>query len=543
MPSQPVLEKSQCYGLMTQMSLGRQHQLHVAAGNMAAATRVKLERLQRPFTKVQGLCALPAQAMRTSMGQLVKVVNFSVRGCLHAINMAGRSMALAATLTTSTDCKASVTIVLLGDVKTGGAAQLYTGGPAGWGNGFWKRNGWPSKRRTVGGLGAPQNPPRHEARPWLAAAWLAALPLAPTLAASAALAVAVAACLLFWWWPKRPRVARRASAGGAGALSGRRAAGARVAPSSGSEAQLAAAGAGELTKFAYYDLQTGTEGFSRKTHLLGTWMYGRVYRCHLPDDQVVALTRLEPINLSAALWPVDKSFFSTMQRLASLRHPKILRLKGYCIHDQERLLVHELCIGGSLEHLLHPRAGTEGLLLGWIGRLRVALDVAEAIDVLHRSMPPLVHADIRPENVFINDDNRAKLRGYSYQLLLKRGIYQAWSPSRLAPELRGSNLQEASPATDVYSYGLLLLELLTGRTLEDIGNPPEKMKEAPSAHFPFLSDHCQLLQMVDAQLQKEMAPHEFSTVAHLAALCVRDNPEHRIDMSHIVATMHSLQVN
>eukprot|EP00850_Spirogloea_muscicola_P002902 SM000011S19080 [mRNA] locus=s11:693851:699114:- [translate_table: standard] len=484
---------------------------------MAAATRFKLERLQRPFTKLQGLCALPAQAMRSSMGRLVKGVNFSVRGCLHAINMAGHSVALAATSAAST----------LSQPQQRQAQCL------------------PSLRRSSGSRASEscQNPPRHEARPWLAAAWLAALPLAPTLAASAALAVTVAACLLFWWWPKRPRAARRVSAGGAGSRSFRRAASARVAPSSGSEAQLAEAGAGELTSFAYHDLQYGTEAFSRKTHLLGPWMYGRIYRCHLPEGQVVAVTRLEPINLSAALWPVDKSFFSNMQRLASLRHPNILRLKGYCVHYQERLLVHELCIGGSLEHLLHPKADTEGLLLGWNGRLRVALDVAEAIDVLHRSTPPLVHTDIRPENIYITEDNRAKLGGYSYQLLLKRGIYQAWSPSRLAPELRGSNLQEASPASDVYSYGLLLLELLTGRTLEDMGKPPEKMKEAPSAHFPFLSDHCQLLQMVDAQLQKEMAPHEFSIVAHLAALCVRDNAEHRIDMSHIVATMGSLQMN
>ncbi|TVU14496.1 hypothetical protein EJB05_37969 [Eragrostis curvula] len=212
-------------------------------------------------------------------------------------------------------------------------------------------------------------------------------------------------------------------------------------------------------RFSYNEMKKATKNFS--TVLGGE--NGTEFKGHLNDGSVVVIRRLESSPKQS-----QREFCKEMEFIGRLHHRHLVGLKGFCLTRFERFQVYEYMENGSLQDHLHSPGKH---LLPWKNRIRIAIDVANALEYLHFYCdPPLCHGDVRPSNVLLDKNYLAKLAGCGLVHCPRAGEtsgsctpvnkVQA-SPGYVDPEYVVT--QELTPKSDVYSYGVLLLELVTGK--------------------------------------------------------------------------------
>ncbi|CAH8377928.1 unnamed protein product [Eruca vesicaria subsp. sativa] len=214
---------------------------------------------------------------------------------------------------------------------------------------------------------------------------------------------------------------------------------------------------GTSIRFSYKDLQLATRNFTEK---LGQGGFGSVFKGILPDGSHIAVKQLEGIGQG------KKEFKAEVSTIGSIHHQNLVHLTGFCEEGAHRLLVYEYLPNGSLERWIFRRRDGD-LLLNWDARFNIAVGTAKGLAYLHEDCDArIIHCDIKPENILLDDDFNAKVSDFGLAKLMTREQSHVFTTLRgtrgyMAPEW--ITTYAISEKSDVYSYGMVLVELIRRR--------------------------------------------------------------------------------
>ncbi|CAL5020606.1 unnamed protein product [Urochloa decumbens] len=310
--------------------------------------------------------------------------------------------------------------------------------------------------------------------------------------------------------------------------------------SSSSSAGTKGGAAASARRFAWAEIESVTAGFSSR--VIGQGGFSTVYLACLSSS------RLGAVKVQRSSERLHRAFRQELAVLLSLRHPHVVRLLGYCDDRDEGVLVFEYAPNGDLHHRLHGNKKPAALPLPWARRMAIAFQVAMALEHLHEARDPaVIHGDVKASNVLLDAALDAKLCdfgfahvGFSAALLPPADPAAAEGPAPRRPVVMGSpgyvdphflRSGVATKKSDVYSYGVLLLELLTGREAICAATG----RRLTDAVGPSLAgEGKKVADVVDRRLGDEYDAHEAATVAALAMRCVSDGPGLRPSMAEVV---------
>ncbi|KAL8129739.1 hypothetical protein V2J09_018894 [Rumex salicifolius] len=284
-------------------------------------------------------------------------------------------------------------------------------------------------------------------------------------------------------------------------------------------------------------LQEYTNSFSQENRI-GEGMLGSVYRAELPDTKIVAVKKLSSV-ISRQLG--DEEFVELVSALAKLQHDNIVKLVGYCAEYGQRLLIYEYCSNGTLFEALHYDDEIHNKL-SWNARIKIALGAARALEYLHEvCQPPIIHKNFKAINILLDEHLTPQISDCGLAPLysdgLRNQLAQLSSSGYGAPELE---LGIYTYQSDVFSFGVVMLELLTGRKSFDRTRPRGDQSLVTWA-IPRLHDIDSLSKMVDPSLDGAYPSKSLSRFADIISLCLQSEPEFRPPMSEIVQRLLSMQ--
>ncbi|XWS73839.1 hypothetical protein CRYUN_Cryun02cG0163800 [Craigia yunnanensis] len=287
-------------------------------------------------------------------------------------------------------------------------------------------------------------------------------------------------------------------------------------------------------------LRKGTKDFAQENEL-GRGGFGTVYKGELEDGTKLAVKRMEAgvINSKA----LDE-FQSEIAVLSKVRHRHLVSLLGYSIEGNERLLVYEYMSQGALsKHLFHWKS-LKLEPLSWRRRLSIALDVARGMEYLHNlARQTFIHRDLKSSNILLDYDFRAKVSDFGLVKLAPDGEKSvatrlAGTFGYLAPEY--AVMGKITTKVDVFSYGVVLMELLTGLTALD-EERSEESRYLAEWFWRIKSSKEKLMAAIDPALEVNEETYEsIATIAELAGHCTAREPYHRPDMGHAVNVLSPL---
>ncbi|KAM7473993.1 hypothetical protein LguiB_021236 [Lonicera macranthoides] len=218
---------------------------------------------------------------------------------------------------------------------------------------------------------------------------------------------------------------------------------------------------GALKRFPFLELKSATRDFQVK---LGQGGFGSVYEGDLVDGTKVAVKCLDSTGQGR------KEFLAEVNTIGSINHFNLVRLMGYCAEKSNRLLVYEHMCNRSLDKWIFNSERTQAL--GWEIRRKIILGLAKGLEYLHVFCnPSIIHFDIKPQNILLDEDFNAKISDFGLAKLIDRDKSQVLTvlkgtPGYVAPELfSGTNI---SVKADVFSFGIVILEIVFGRKNLDL---------------------------------------------------------------------------
>nr|CAB3497177.1 unnamed protein product [Digitaria exilis] len=301
-----------------------------------------------------------------------------------------------------------------------------------------------------------------------------------------------------------------------------------------------------LREFTLAELRAATKGFKPEM-VLGEGGFGRVYKGWVDERTlnpakssagvIVAVKKLNPESVQGLQeWQSEVNF------LGRLSHPNLVRLLGYCGEDRELLLVYEFMIKGSLENHLFRRVSQEPL--PWNTRLKIAIGAARGLAFLHSSEKQVIYRDFKASNILLDSDFTAKLSDFG---LAKNGPSAGRShvTTRIigtygyaAPEYVATG--HLYVKSDVYGFGVVLLELLTGLRAHDLNRPSHQQNLVDWAR-PFLAGRGKLTSLMDQRLGGQYPPKAALQAARLANRCLAGDPRSRPAMADVLAALEGIE--
>ncbi|XP_077243249.1 leucine-rich repeat protein kinase family protein isoform X2 [Tasmannia lanceolata] len=285
-----------------------------------------------------------------------------------------------------------------------------------------------------------------------------------------------------------------------------------------------------VTAFTVASLQQYTNSFGQE-NLIGGGMLGTVYRAELPDGKLLAVKKLDTASPKLQ---TDKAFLELVSSISKIRHANIVELVGYCAEHKQRLLVYEYCNNGTLYDAMHS-VDELNKKLSWNARIWIALGAARALEYLHEvCQPPIVHRNFKSANILLDDELVVRVSDCGLASLISPG-----SVSQLSGHLNFLNFSDPHSSgtytshSDVYSFGIVMLELLTGRKCYNSSLPRGEQYLVEWAKRQ-LHDFSSLQRMVDPSLSGTYTLKSLSLFADIISLCVQDDPSFRPPMSEIV---------
>ncbi|KAL0377186.1 UNVERIFIED_CONTAM: Serine/threonine-protein kinase-like protein [Sesamum calycinum] len=291
----------------------------------------------------------------------------------------------------------------------------------------------------------------------------------------------------------------------------------------------------KIQEFNYEDLEVATENFS-DAQLLGRGSHGLVYKGVLQGGRLVAIKKPSRAAQRLSISANPSEFENEIDILSKLQSPRLVNLVGFTKNDsQDRLLVVEFMSNGTLYDVLHsnPRPPT------WGRRIKLALQIAKAIETLHSLSPPVIHRDIKSANVLIDSNFNARLGDFGLALRCvddeklrstpPAGTMGYLDPCYVTPD----NL---STKTDVFSFGILLLEIVSGRKAIDMAHSPPSVVDWA---IPLIR-RGKFLSIYDPRVVPPKDASVRKTLAVVAAKCVRSCRERRPSMKEVVECLSEL---
>ncbi|MQM11549.1 hypothetical protein Taro_044458 [Colocasia esculenta] len=296
----------------------------------------------------------------------------------------------------------------------------------------------------------------------------------------------------------------------------------------------------ESTFVPMQELQRATNNFSEE-NILGRGGFGVVYKGEKPDGTFIAVKRMEWSEMGKQGM---SEFKAEIEVLKKVKHRHLVALLGYCEHRNEKLLVYEYMPQGTLsQHLFRSRESAYPPLT-WNQRLSIALDVARGLEYLHSlAQTSFIHRDLKPSNILLDNDLRAKVSDFGLVKLApddKNSLQTrlAGTFGYLAPEYASTG--KVTTKVDVYAFGVVLMELITGRKALDDSLPDESLHLVSWLRRTLINRE-DIRNVVDANLDLDEEDIIcISKVAELANHCTSHVPQQRPDMGHAVNVLVTL---
>ncbi|KAK7395739.1 hypothetical protein VNO78_16306 [Psophocarpus tetragonolobus] len=278
-------------------------------------------------------------------------------------------------------------------------------------------------------------------------------------------------------------------------------------------------------KFMFENIVEATEYFDDK-YLIGVGGQGSVYKAMLPTGEVVAVKKLHSVPNGEML--NLKAFESEIHALTEIRHRNIVKLHGFCSHSQYSFLVCEFLEKGDLKKIL--KDDEQAIAFDWSKRVNVVKDVANALCYMHHDCsPPIIHRDVSSKNVLLDSDHVAHVSDFGTAKFLNPNSSN-WTSfvgtfGYAAPEL--AYTMEVNEKCDVYSFGVLALEILFGKHPGDV--------TSSSIGVASKLDHVTLMDRLDERLPCPTSPIvvEVVSILKIVISCLIESPRSRPTMEYV----------
>lgn len=295
-----------------------------------------------------------------------------------------------------------------------------------------------------------------------------------------------------------------------------------------------------LRNFSYDEIASACLHFS-SDRCMSEGLSSIIYRASFGDDASsskrfeATVTRLHPSALGL------KEFISEVNTILSLQHPNLCKLLGFHAREgsDQRMLVYERLPHGSLDRLLFGRS--DGPPIDWNTRMKIALCAAQGLTFLHEEGPfQAMYNEFSTASIQIDKDFSAKLSGYGCvgQIVESDISNSSVAVANLSVETLEKGM--LTPKSNVWSFGIVLLELLTGRRNLDSRHPKEERNLVKWSR-PFLADNHRLSLIMDPQLKGRFPVKAARTVADIAQRCLQKDPSERPTMRTVVENLKLIQ--
>lgn len=286
--------------------------------------------------------------------------------------------------------------------------------------------------------------------------------------------------------------------------------------------------------FTYDELAMATDGFS-KSNLLGQGGFGYVHKGVLPNGKIVAVKQLKSESRQG-----EREFHAEVEVISRVHHRHLVSLVGYSISDSQRMLVYEYVPNNTLEFHLH---GKDRPPMDWSTRMKIAIGSGKGLAYLHEDCnPKIIHRDIKASNILLDNDFEAKvadfgLAKFSSDTETHVSTRVMGTFGYMAPEYASSG--KLTEKSDVFSFGVVLLELITGRKPVDKTRPfvDDSMVEWARPLLYQALEHGNFNGLLDPRLESNYNPDEMIRMTACAATCVRHSARLRPRMSQVVRAL------
>ncbi|XP_045787969.1 probably inactive leucine-rich repeat receptor-like protein kinase At5g48380 [Trifolium pratense] len=293
-----------------------------------------------------------------------------------------------------------------------------------------------------------------------------------------------------------------------------------------------------VSKMKLSDLMKATNNFSN-SNIIGTGRTGTVYKATLEDGTAFMVKRLQESQHS------EKEFMSEMETLGSVKHRNLVPLLGFCVAKKERLLVFKNMPNGMLNDHLHPADGV--CTLDWPSRLKIAIGAAKGFAWLHHSCNPrIIHRNISSKCILLDEDFEPKISDFGLARLMNpldthlstfvNGEFGEFG--YVAPEYTKTLV--ATPKGDVFSFGTVLLELVTGERPANVSRAPETFKGNLAEWIAELTSNSELHNAIDESLVNKGDDNELFQFLKVACNCVTPNPKERPTMFEVYQFLRAI---
>nr|AMM42817.1 LRR-RLK [Vernicia fordii] len=294
---------------------------------------------------------------------------------------------------------------------------------------------------------------------------------------------------------------------------------------------------GQLKRFSWREIELATDYFS-ESNIIGQGGFGKVYKGVLPDNTKVAIKRLTDYYSPGG----EAAFQREVQLISVAVHRNLLRLIGFCTTSSERILVYPYMRNLSVAYQLRElKPGEKGL--DWPTRKRVAFGAAHGLEYLHEHCNlKIIHRDLKAANILLDDNFEAVLGDFGLAKLVDTKLTHVTTQIRgtmghIAPEYLSTG--KSSEKTDVFGYGITLLELVTGQRAIDLSRLEDEEDVLLLDHIKKLLREDRLDDIVDGNL-KTYNRQEVKTIIQVALLSTQSSPEDRPTMAEVVKLLQGV---
>ncbi|KAK1262727.1 LRR receptor-like serine/threonine-protein kinase FEI 1 [Acorus gramineus] len=266
-------------------------------------------------------------------------------------------------------------------------------------------------------------------------------------------------------------------------------------------------------------------------NIIGTGGFGTVYKLSMDDGNVFALKKIMKTNEG-----FDRFFERELEILGSIKHRYLVNLRGYCNSPSSKLLIYDFLPGGSLDEALHERSEQ----LDWDARLNIIMGAAKGLAYLHHDCSPrIIHRDIKSSNILLDGNLEARVSDFGLAKLLEDEeshitTVVAGTFGYLAPEYMQSG--RATEKTDVYSFGVLVLEVISGKRTTDSSYIEKGLNIVGMLNL--LAKENRQREMID-QLCEGVQGESLDALLSVASQCISSCPEDRPTMHRVVQVLES----